>query len=140
MLKPLPWRSVVVSVGCLLLLGFGSGRGQPKSDESPRIPLPDVSPPRVAPMVTPPAPPTVDELINQLENVRAQKAVLEKQELAITEQLKERLKHQGDRLSKLGVVLTPPAPPSPPDVPAIFIGPEPLKGGTDKDSRPPAPK
>jgi hypothetical protein len=140
MSKPLVRRSALASVACLLLLGFGSGRGQPKEDELPRVASPDLNLPRVPPTVTPPAPPTVDDLINQLEKVRKQKEELDKQERAITEQLKERLKHQGDRLSKLGVVLTPPAPPSPPDVPTIFIGPEPLKGGPYKEIRLPAPK
>jgi hypothetical protein len=53
---------------------------------------------------------TVDELITRLEKVRQQKAELEKQEREVVEQLREIVRSQTDRLSKLGISLGAPDP------------------------------
>lgn len=144
MLTRMSWQVALLPVACLLLLTVASGQGQPPSTGAPPVPSfdPDVPPakPAATRPVVPPAASSVDDLISKLESVRKQKAELEKQEQAVLQQLKERLKQQGDRLSKLGVLPTPPAPPPPPDVPTIFIGPDPLKDGPDKVTRPPGSK
>jgi hypothetical protein len=76
------------------------------------IPVPD---PVTAPArAEPPAAPTVEVLIAELEKLRTQKAALEAREKAVVTKLQERLKDQKDRLNKLGVL--PQNPPLPPDI------------------------
>ncbi|HJZ91917.1 MAG TPA: hypothetical protein VKE40_13675 [Gemmataceae bacterium] len=125
-------RRGVVPVACLLLIALASGHGYPqtekvapetpkpvrlvddlqppKDDSPPRRAVPNVDPPPPVRGATPAAAQTVDELINRLEDLRKQKAELEKQEKAVVEQLRERLKSQTDRLAKLGIVPLAPEP------------------------------
>jgi len=67
--------------------------------------------PQAAP--APPQPKTVDQLIDDLTELRRQKAELEKKEEAVVKQLRDRLKQQKDRLSKLGIEPTPVPAPAP---------------------------
>jgi hypothetical protein len=62
------------------------------------------------PVPTPAAPPTVEDLLAQLETLRKQKAELEKQEKAVVAKLQERMKDQADRLNKLGIIIPAPQP------------------------------
>jgi hypothetical protein len=90
------------------MLTIGSQNGRPQvQDEKPAPPRID----REIPLepLTKPASPSVETLIDQLEEIRKRKAELEAREKALVEQLQRRLKNQSDRLQKLGVV---PAEPS----------------------------
>jgi hypothetical protein len=60
----------------------------------------------------------VDELINQLEQLRKQKAELDAKEKGLVGQLQGRLKNQTERLTKLGIAV-PTAPPPAAKVDAI---------------------
>jgi hypothetical protein len=73
----------------------------PRRDFYP--PLPEV--PTPADFKKPPAPPekSVDDLLNELERVQAQKAELEKKEQELKAQLRKKLEAQTERLKKLGV-------------------------------------
>ena len=139
-------RVTMIPLACLALLTVGSrqGQSQVKNDGPPRIvpPIPDVAlPVPVAPRA--PAP-TVDDLINKLESLRKAKAEIEKQELAVAEQLKERLKNQSERLSMLGIIAVPPAPIDQSaifgGVPPVFVAPPLKKEAHDKPIVPPASK
>ena len=112
-------RTVLVSVALLALCGAVSS--QPP--QLPPLPVPgrlDFSPPAppgvpspltfevpAAPPVpakpTPPAEKSVEELLNELERVQAQKAALEKQELELKTTVRKKLEQQAERLQKLGV-------------------------------------
>lgn len=109
-------RWVVLPLAALIVLTIGSQTGRPQADSKTPPPRIDVDLPPITP--TPPrapAPaPTVDDLINQLEQLRKQKAELEEKEKLLVGQLQGRLKNQTERLTKLGVI-TPP-PPSKEDV------------------------
>ena len=102
-------------LSCVAFLSFGAGYGQPQPpDEPPRVrALMKPEAPPVEPASTaakPAAAQSVDELINRLEKLRVQKAELEKQEKEVVEQLREIVRSQADRLSKLGINLGPPDP------------------------------
>jgi hypothetical protein len=58
---------------------------------------------------------TIDDLLNKLDSLKAQKAALEKAEKETLALLREKLKEQKDRLRKLGVPTeeAPVAPPPP---------------------------
>jgi hypothetical protein len=103
---------MVLSLACLVLLAFGIGQGQPQSEQPPRIPPPGLGDPLVPPAVTPPAPPTVEDLVNRLEKLRKQKTDIEKQEQAIVEQLRARYQAHTEALIKLGIL-------PPPNVPKV---------------------
>lgn len=86
-------------------------------------------------MITPPnrvvpASKSVDELIVQLEQIRKEKAELEKREQVTVSQLQSQLKNQTDRLAKLGIV---PPLPIPQDNPKSIEVPIPIP---DIDVRP----
>jgi hypothetical protein len=105
------FRTLLVSAG-LLAIVCGSASSQPPPPIPPapvfpgrtQLPGGPSTPPVVIP--TPPAPPpekTVDELLNELEHVQAQKAALEKSEQALKATLHKKLEQQAERLNKLGV-------------------------------------
>jgi hypothetical protein len=77
------------------------------------------------PMVSPPAPQpqSIDEMLNQLADIRAKKAELEKQEQATIKVLRERLKAQKERLAKMGVSVEDVAPKPQLDKADLDIGP-----------------
>jgi hypothetical protein len=89
-------------------------------------------PPPGAPMVSPPAPQpqSIDEMLNQLADIRAKKAELEKQEQATIKTLRERLKAQKERLATMGVNLED-VPPKP-QLDKVDLDPEPTKGADKK--------
>jgi hypothetical protein len=62
--------------------------------------------PVAPPVRTKPAPPTatVEDLIEQLEGLRKQKADLERQEKEVLTKLQQKMRDQGDRLTKLGIL------------------------------------
>jgi hypothetical protein len=104
----------------LALLTASAQTGQPQPATAPPPPrddLPDIKLPTAQPAPTPAPAPTVEDLLAQLEKLRKQKADLEKQEQAVVAKLHERLKDQGDRLNKLGVITPPPPPPEEKDFP-----------------------
>jgi hypothetical protein len=80
----------------------------------------------VSPTPPPAKAPSIDDLLNKLDSLKAQKAAIEKAEKETVELLKEKLKQQKHRLQKLGVNVEegnriqpappPPAPASPPPV------------------------
>ena len=122
-------RGMAVAVACVLLVTVGSRPGYPQPPApDPAIPLPPIAvnkfklPPDIKP--APPAPvakpiPTVDELIATLEDLKRQREELDKKEKSVAEQLKERLKAQQDRLSKLSVLGQPKQPAVVPDTPKV---------------------
>jgi hypothetical protein len=105
-------RGMAVAVACLLLITVGSRPGYPQAKETPEPPRgPDIeiAPPGVrVPAPAGPQPPSVDQLIAMLEDLKRQREDLDKQEKAVAEQLRERLKEQQERLARLG--LNPPKP------------------------------
>jgi hypothetical protein len=122
-------RRGMAVVACLLLVTVGSRPGYPQPKELPKPTrehvLPD--PPGVRiPAPAPPPPPTVDQLIAVLEDLKRQREALDKQEKAVGEQLKERLKEQQDRLTKLGLNAAKPALAPKVEIPHIAIGPVPV--------------
>jgi hypothetical protein len=60
---------------------------------------------RIPPLPAPATPPeqTVEQLLDALERLKAQKATLDKQEQAVKDALAKKLATQGERLKKLGV-------------------------------------
>jgi hypothetical protein len=72
----------------------------PLDPAATRIPSPNVPPAAAPPR---PAEPTVEQMIEALERLKAQKADLDRQEQAIKEALAKKLAAQGERLRKLGV-------------------------------------
>jgi hypothetical protein len=80
----------------------------------PERSLPPTSPPPAETRLPVPPPPakavTIDELLNKLDSIKAQKAALERAEKETVTLLKEKLKEQKDRLRKLGVSVEEPPP------------------------------
>jgi hypothetical protein len=118
-------RATLLFVCLMLAAAAGIGLTQPPSAPapvappvlvapSPQVPaLPEpFSPPQpsvlVAPgTLVPDAPSTLDQLIERLTQVRAQKAELERQEKALVEQLKQKLHQYREHLNKLGITDAP---------------------------------
>jgi hypothetical protein len=117
------WRRGVLPVTCLALLTVGTQVGQPQPPPGPAgsppgaplgppvqpVSVPSLDPPAV--QAVPPlaaAPPTVEDLIRQIEHIRQQKADLDRQEKALAVKLQALLKDQADRLHKLGLPVPPP--------------------------------
>lgn len=123
-----PKLGLVITISCFALLTVGAPAGRPqpvptppdfyKRDFGPKVvvapPVPSPDPPAVpgtqappvpsAPVTKPaPPPPTVDELLAELETVQKQKAELAKQEEGLKAKLQERLKEQKNRLKSLGI-------------------------------------
>jgi hypothetical protein len=89
------------------------------------LPASDTVPPPGIPMASPPTaqPQSIDEMLNQLADIRAKKAELEKQEQATIKVLRERLKAQKERLAKMGVSVEDVAPKPQLDKADLDIGP-----------------
>ena len=109
-------------VGACLVAGLfwtASSGGQPKEAVPPAPPpREDAFPttldlrPVVAqqpPAVAPQPSPSIDQLIKSLTDIRAAKAELDKQEQAVLQSLKAKLKEQREVLKKMGVELDEPA-------------------------------
>jgi hypothetical protein len=108
------WRRGALPLSALVLLTIGSQSGSPQAPPPP-VDLPRIgSTPPVAQAIE--SPPTVEAIIDQLEQLRKQKAELEAREKTLVNQLKGRLKNQSDRLQKLGVAPVQPPPPAKEDV------------------------
>jgi hypothetical protein len=88
---------------------------------------PNVSPPAfiptpvAVPTPPPPPPPSVDQLLDALERVQAQKAALEKQEQELKAAIRKKLEAQAERLKKLGVAAPAAKEPEPDRVGRIII-------------------
>ena len=86
------------------------------------------------PPATPTAPPakalSIDDLLNKLDSLKAQKAALEKAEKETVELLEEQLRQQKLRLQMLGInvqegATVPPTPVAPPGTPTVAPPPGP---------------
>ena len=102
-------RIAFVSVAVLAVVGGAAVSEPPKGPVVlPGTPLiPAVNPPLPTPSVTVPAPPlpppSVEQLLDALERVQAQKATLEKQEQELKATIRKKLDEQAERLKKLGI-------------------------------------
>jgi hypothetical protein len=97
---------MVLPAAAFVMLTIGTQHGRPQApDVKPAQPRIDQEIPLDPPLkpAAPPPPSSVDALLDQLEQLRKQKADLERREKALVEQLQNRLKNQSDRLQKLGV-------------------------------------
>lgn len=123
-MKPTTTRRTTFALAGLLTLALGStGRPQTGSPPLPRLPGEPVR----LPTEDPPAP-TVERLIEQLEQVHAKKLELEQQEKALKTQLTAALVKQRERLSKVGLAPTPPRPSA--EIPSLPDPPPPLRPGS----------
>ena len=135
----------LIPITCLLLAAaVGMGRQQPPAVAAPALPMPaapaghltvagpvpqavqaDERAALPSPAAAPekPAAATIDQLMDQLERLRAQKAELDRQEKATIEKLQEAVAKQKDRLTKLGVVEPAPAPALVPPLGGVSVGP-----------------
>ncbi len=102
-------RVAFVSVALLIACGAAVSQ-QPTPPpvvlpSGPNIPAvnPPLPPPTVVVPVSPPAPSSVDDLLNQLERVQAEKAALEKKEQELKAAIRKKLDAQAERLKKLGI-------------------------------------
>ncbi len=108
------WRPATVLLVCALAGATADGHPQPPPGQ-PVSQTPEINVPTIpvellpAPTVahTAPRSQTVDELLDQLTNVRARKAELEREEQAVIKSLRERLHQQQERLNKLGIGVGP---------------------------------
>jgi hypothetical protein len=128
-------RRGVLPLSCLALLTIGTSAGRPQAvpvQVPPPIrgdlpPIPSLIQNPIPPLVDDPLPQTpriksptipaatvpaqalaIEDVIRQLEQIRKQKADLERQEKEVVARLQEMVKEQTDRLNKLGVGLPPP--------------------------------
>jgi hypothetical protein len=99
-------RTLLLSAG-LLAVACGAASSQPAPPLPPTPSPPGFSPPAPPPAEfakpTPPPEKAVEELLNELERVQAQKAELEKKEQELKATIRKRLEKQAERLNKLGV-------------------------------------
>ncbi len=109
-------KTTLMCVGGCLLAGSliwtaRIGGQQPKPMDAPspasspyNTPPLEPTAPAVSTVVPPkPATKNIDQLLDTLENIRKQKAELDKQEKAVIEELKQKLKAQHERLQLIGV-------------------------------------
>src|SRR5262249_51648793 len=133
MVTRISWRRGAVPFVCVLLVAVGHRAAQPPTGVAPVTPTGPAVPtppgglavPSIGPTVpqvpTPPPAPTIDQLMEKLEQLRKQKADLEKEEQAVTAQLRTALQKQKERLAKPGdgepapapAGITDPGPPQP---------------------------
>ncbi len=80
-------------------------RSAPVPDGPQLIPPPGVPPttPRVVGATDVPAERSLDQLLDRLEALRAQKAELERQEQEVVKEIRRKVEKQSDRLQRLGV-------------------------------------
>jgi hypothetical protein len=129
------YRTLLVPAG-LLIVVCGAASSQPQPTPTTPPPPPVVAgvqpPPPVYVKPVTPTPPSlvipavpqeksVDELLNDLEQLQAQKAELEKRERELKATLRKRLEKQAERLNKLGVAPQPAKEPEPDRVGRIVI-------------------
>jgi hypothetical protein len=67
------------------------------------MPLTPQPTPATKPVPTQPREPTVDQVLEALEHLQAQKAELEKQEQSLKAVLAKKLEQQGERVKKVGL-------------------------------------
>ncbi|MBN9521459.1 hypothetical protein J0H58_23555 [bacterium] len=130
-------RALLVPALLVAASGLAYTQPAPRPAQVPEparlIPPPGVpfTPPRPAPADAPPAEKSLDQLLDRLEALRAQKAELERQEQEVVKEIRRKVERQSDRLQRLGVndpLLSPPSPsvsfapaviPTVPSVPAV---------------------
>jgi hypothetical protein len=125
-------RKLAAVVVCVAMLGIAGGQPPMPSDVPsvssssppvPVVPAPSLTAPAAntgqlvaVPSLNTPAPPvasvppTFDTLVQELQAVRRQKALLETREKAITEALLKKFAEQKSQLEALGVMVTAPVP------------------------------
>lgn len=99
-------RTLLALAALVVLAAAGSGRNMP--------------PPPFRPVTPPPSPPAVavrslDQILDELEQVRAKKAEIEKLEAALIQEAQQRLEKHGERARQLGVTPETPTPRPPLD-------------------------
>jgi hypothetical protein len=96
-------------------------RGQAPDATGPRTPIQTTPPaPAYAPL-PPAAPPTLEQLLDRLAAVKAQKEQLEKQEKTLADEIRKKLAEQQQRLKKLGVTPKNEPAPTPAQTGALFF-------------------
>lgn len=106
--------TLLAALGLVALAAAGHSQPPPSPGSLPPEPTPLGNPqpaPSTTPAPTPPAEQTVDQVLDALERLQAQKAELEKQEQALKDVLAKKLEKQGERVKKVG--LKKDAPPKP---------------------------
>jgi hypothetical protein len=102
-------RTLLVSAGlATLVCGVAVSQPPPKPATPPPAPPPSgvTPPPYLPPRPSPPAPPaprSVEELLTELESIKAQKAELERKEKELKAAIAKKLEEQAERLKKLGI-------------------------------------
>ncbi len=101
-------RTLLVSAGLLVIVGGAPAQKivpPPGAVPTPVFPAPPADariPPTAVPVPPVPQVKSVDDLLTELENLRAQKAELEKREQDLNAALRKKLDAQAERLKKLG--------------------------------------
>jgi hypothetical protein len=124
-------RSRTLLVLALLVAAAGMAHTQtPPRPTPPPEPAPQLIPPTTVPQGPRTAPElplserSLDQLLDRLEALRAQKAELEKQEQDVVKEIRRKAEKQSDRLQRLGVApneqFVPPAPATTSYAPAIL--------------------
>jgi len=125
-------RILLVSVGLLVsVCGIAHTKqtAPPAGTSVPELPgpapfvVPEAARQPSKPVEVPLAELSVDQLLDKLEKLRAQKTELEKQEQELLKAVRTKVDKQSDRLTKLGVVRTEPAVapvlPDPSSIPSV---------------------
>ena len=104
-------RSQILLTVISFVVACGSARTQQPSVVPPPVVGVQPAPPiRTALPPTPPAERSVEDLLTTIENLRAQKAELDKVEAEMTAALRKKLQQQTERLEKLGIASKPAEP------------------------------
>ena len=120
--KPRLWLAacaLLAAAACFTCLSRPAEGGCGPQPPQPVTGLPPVPPegpppaygiPAPASAVAPAVPPTLEQLIDRLAAIKAQKEQLEKQEKALANEIRKKLAEQQQRLKKLGIEKDGPAP------------------------------
>ena len=105
-------RNLLVPALLLVACGVAYTQSQPRGIPSPGVPtapqpvpqsVPSEPQPAVTPSSVPLAEKTLDQLLDRLEALRAQKAELEKAEQEVVKEIRRKLERQADRVNRLGI-------------------------------------
>lgn len=107
-------RRTAFPLAAVVMLSIGAQFALTQTTTPPPVPIPDVGLPAIKNPNPPPPParPTVEALLDQLDQLRKQRAELDAKEKAVLGQLSEVMKCLQDRMTKLGVVAPTVPPPA----------------------------